>query len=119
VSPTIISLIFSKKCSKVISQSGNLFLFVIHPCNKNKVVATSVTSTQSLSLQHKKVDVIVEEYKDILSSPTGVSMHYQVKHPIDLTPDAPLPNGLVYRHSLMENDEIKCHIQDFLQKGHI
>jgi hypothetical protein len=65
------------------------------------------------------VDGIVEEYKDIFSSPTRVSAHCQVKHPIDLTPDAPLPNGPVYHPSLMENDEIKQHIQELLQKGHI
>jgi hypothetical protein len=46
-------------------------------------------------------------------------MHCQFKHPIDLTPDAPLPNGSFYLHSLMENDEIKCQIQEMLQKGHI
>jgi hypothetical protein len=61
----------------------------------------------------------MEEYIDIFSSPTGVPTHYQVKHPIDLTPDAPLPNGLVYCLSLMENDEIGRHIQELLQKGHI
>jgi hypothetical protein len=57
------------------------------------------------------VEGIVEEYKDIFSSPTEVSMHYQVKHPNDLTPSALLPNGPAYRRSLMENDEIKRQIQ--------
>jgi hypothetical protein len=61
----------------------------------------------------------MEEYRDILASPTGVPTHFQVKHPIDLTPNTPLPNGLVYRHSLMENDKIKRQIQEILQKGHI
>jgi hypothetical protein len=61
----------------------------------------------------------MEEYRNILSSPTGVPTHCQVKHPIDLTPGAPMPNGSVYCHSLMENDEIKSQIQELLQKGHI
>jgi hypothetical protein len=65
------------------------------------------------------VDEIMEEYKDIFTSPTGVPTHYQVKHPIDLTPDTPLPNGPVYQRSLMENDEIRNHIQELIQKGHI
>jgi hypothetical protein len=65
------------------------------------------------------VDVIVEEYIDIFVSPTRVLIHYQVKHPIYLTPDAPLPNGPIYRCSLMENDKIKRQIQEILQKGHI
>jgi hypothetical protein len=61
----------------------------------------------------------MEEYKDIFSSPIGVPIHCQVKHSIDLTPGTPLPNGPVYHHSLMENEEIKCHIQEMLEKGHI
>jgi hypothetical protein len=61
----------------------------------------------------------MEECKDIFSSPTGVPLHCQVKHPIDMTPGAPLRNGIVYHHSLLENEEIKCQIQEFLHKGHI
>jgi hypothetical protein len=65
------------------------------------------------------VDGIVEDYKDIFSSPIEVLTHFQVKHPIDLTPSAPLPNGPFYHRWLMENDEIKHQIQELLQKGHI
>jgi hypothetical protein len=65
------------------------------------------------------VDGIVEEYRDIFSSPTGVPMHCQVKHPIDLTLDTHLPNGPVYHHLLMEYEEIKHQIQELLKKGHI
>jgi hypothetical protein len=54
-----------------------------------------MASTESLSLQQKASGQIMEEYRDIFSSPNGVLTHYQVKHPIDLTPDAPLPNGPV------------------------
>jgi hypothetical protein len=61
----------------------------------------------------------MEEYRDIFSSPTRVLMHFQVKHPIDITLSAPLPNEPAYRFSLMENDEIKCLIQEILQKGNI
>jgi hypothetical protein len=117
--PTTISLISAKKCSKVISQTRKFIFFVIHAHSKKKVTATSMTSTQSLSLQQKQVDRIMEEYRDIFSSPTRVPMHCQVKHPIDLTPGAPFPNGPVYHRSLMENDEIKHQIQELLQKGHI
>jgi hypothetical protein len=49
-SPTVISLISSKKCSKGISHIEKFFFFVIHVHSKNKVAATSMTSTQSLSL---------------------------------------------------------------------
>jgi hypothetical protein len=61
----------------------------------------------------------MEEYLDIFSSPTGVPLHCQVKHPIDLIPDASLPNGPVYHRSLLENEEINRQIQELLHKGHI
>jgi hypothetical protein len=105
--PTAISLIYAKQCSKVISQTGKFVFFVIHAHSQQKVISSSVASTQCLSLQQNQVDKIVEEYKDIFISPTRVLTHYQVNHPIDLTPDASLPNGPVYRCSLMENDEIR------------
>jgi hypothetical protein len=70
-----------------------------------------MASMDNLSMQQKKVDKVVEEYKDILSSPTGVLLHCQVKHPIDMTPDGLLPNGPVYHCSLLENEEIKRQIQ--------
>jgi len=79
---------------------------VIHDHSKKKLASTSLTYTHSLSLQQKQVDGIVEEYRDIFSSPIGILTHCQVKHPIDLTIGAPLPNGLAYHHSLMENNEI-------------
>jgi hypothetical protein len=119
VSPTVISLISTKKCSKAISQAQTFVFFVIHDHSRQKFTTTSMTSTHSLSLQQKKVDEIMEEYKYIFSSPTGVPMHFQFKHPIDLTLGGPLANAPVYHPSLMENDEIKCHIQDILQKRHI
>ena len=65
------------------------------------------------------MEKVVEEYGDIFTSPTGVPLHYQVKHLIDMTPGAPLPNGPIYRHSVLENNEMKRKIQELLQKGHI
>jgi hypothetical protein len=65
------------------------------------------------------MDKVVGEYGDIFTSPAEVPLHCQVKHPIDLTPGAQLPNGSIYRRSFMENDEFKKQIQELLQKGHI
>ena len=92
---------------------------MIHSQGEKKVVATSMASTRDSATQQKQVDKVVEEYKDIFTSPNGVPLHCQVKHSIDLTLGAPLPNGLVYRNSLLENEEIKHQIQELLQKGHI
>jgi hypothetical protein len=65
------------------------------------------------------VDKILEEHKSIVASPNGVPFHCQVNHSIDLPHGVPLPNGLVYRSSIMENEEIKHQIQDLILKGHI
>ena len=62
---------------------------------------------------------IRDRYGDIFTSPTRVPLHCQVKHPIDLTPGVPLPNGMIYKFFVMENDEIKRQIQVLLQKGQI
>jgi hypothetical protein len=92
---------------------------VILSQSERNIAATSRASVDDLSTQQKQVDKVMEEYTDIFSSPIGVPLHCQVKHPIDLTPDAPLPNGPVYHHSLLENEEIKRQIQELLHKGHI
>ena len=78
-----------------------------------------MASTWDSTTQQKQVEKFMEEYKDIFTSPNGVPLHYKVNHSIDLTPRAPLPNRLIYRCSLLENEETKCHIQELLQNGHI
>jgi hypothetical protein len=107
VPPSVIFLIIAKLCGKVISQTRKFVFFMILSYSEINIVATSRASTTDLSKQQKKVDKVMEEYSDIFSSPTGVPLHCQVKHPIDLTLGILLPNGSVYHRSLLENEEIK------------
>jgi hypothetical protein len=86
VPPTVISLISAKQCRKVFSHTGKFFFFLICNQSENKVETTSMASSIGLSTQHKKVDTVMEKYKYIFSSPTGVPLHYKVKHSIDMTP---------------------------------
>jgi hypothetical protein len=90
VPPSASSLISTKQCRKVISHTGKFVLFVILSQSECKIIATSRASMIDLSTQHKQVDKVTEECLDIFSSSTGVPLHCQVKHPIDLTPSAPL-----------------------------
>ena len=53
--------------------------------SERNIVATSRAYTNNLSTQQNQVDKVMEEYSHIFSSPTGVPLHYQVKHPINLT----------------------------------
>eukprot|EP00253_Pinus_taeda_P012214 PITA_12214 len=114
---TAISLITAKQCSKLISKTKKFVFLMIHPQGKKKTMATA--SRQGPSARQLQMDKVVEEYEDIFSSPAGVPLHCQVKHSIDLTPGAPLPNGPIYWRSVLENDEIKRQIQELLQKSHI
>ena len=111
IPPNAISLISTKQCRKVISQTRKFVFFMIRSQNKRKIVATSKVSAADLSTQQKQVYKVMEEYSDIFSSPTGVPLHCQVQNTIDLTPDASLPNGPVYGFSLLQNEEIKWKIQ--------
>ena len=79
----------------------------------------ATSSRQGSSTQQQQMDKVVEEYGDIFTSPIGVPLHCQVKHPIDLTPSVLLPNGPIYWRSIMEKNEIKRQIQELLQKGDI
>jgi hypothetical protein len=119
VPPSVISLIFVKKCRKVISQIMKFVFFVILSHSEWKITTTSRVSAVDLSTQHKQVDKVVQEYSLIFSSPTRVPLYFQVKHLIDLTLGALLPNGPFYQRSLLENEEIKRKIQELIHKGNI
>jgi hypothetical protein len=93
VPPSAISLISAKKCRKFISQTRNFVFFVILSQNERNIAATSRFSVSDLSTQEKQVDKVMEEYSNILCSPTRVPLHCQVKHPIDMTPTHHSPMG--------------------------
>jgi hypothetical protein len=80
---------------------GKFGFFMIRSQNKKKITTTSRVSMVDLYTQKKKVDKVMEKYLDIFSSLTRVPLHCQVKHPIDMTPDKPLPNGTIYRRYQM------------------
>jgi len=69
-----------------------------------------MTSKQGPSVWQLQMEKVVDEYEDIFTSPVGVPLHYQVKHSIDLTLAVQLPNGPIFRCSMLENDEIKRKI---------
>jgi hypothetical protein len=110
-------LVTAKQCSKLIAKTRKFVFLMIRPEGKKKTVA--MTSRQAPSARKQQMDTVVEEYEDIFTSPARVPLHCQVKHPVDLTPGAPLPSGPIYQHSILENVEIKRQIHELLQKGHI
>jgi hypothetical protein len=67
VPPSVISLISTKQCRKVISQTGKFVFFMIHSQNKRKIAATSRVSAADLSTQQKQVDKVMKNTQ--ISSP--------------------------------------------------
>eukprot|EP00253_Pinus_taeda_P023032 PITA_23032 len=110
--PTAISLLTTKQCSRLISKNRKFVFLMICPQGKKKIVVT--TSIQGPSSRQQHMDKVVEEYEDIFTFPTGVPLHCQVKHSIDLIPGVPLPNRPIYPCSILDNDEIKRQNQELL-----
>eukprot|EP00253_Pinus_taeda_P033875 PITA_33875 len=88
-------------------------------CTQGKKKTVATTSKQGPSTQQLQMDKVMEEYEDIFTSLAGVPLHCQVKHSIDLTLGVSLPNGPIYRHFVLENNEIKRQIQELLQKDQL
>ena len=107
--PAAISLVTTKQCSKLISKTEKFVFLMTQPQGKKNIMA--MTSRHGPSTRQQQMDKVMKEYRDIFTSPTGVPLHCQVKHPIDLTPGSSLPNGPIDRRSVLENDEIKRQIQ--------
>ena len=70
--PPTISLVTAKKCSKLISQTRKFVFLMIRPQGKNNTVAT--TSRHGSSPQQQQMDKVVEEYRDIFTSPNLTHM---------------------------------------------
>jgi hypothetical protein len=70
VPPSVISLISTKQCRKVTSQTKKFVFFVIHSQSEKNIAATSKAYAADLSTQQKQVDNVMEEYSHIFSSPT-------------------------------------------------
>jgi hypothetical protein len=117
IPPSVISLISAKQCRKVISQTREFVFFVIRSQSKRKITATSRASMIDISTQKKQVDKVVEEYLDIFSSPIRVALHCQVKHPVNLTLGTLLPNGAIYRRSLLEKRRSRGRSKNFSTRG--
>jgi hypothetical protein len=62
---------------------------------------------------------IVSDYDDIFQVSKGLPPKRQFEHEIQLQQDVPLPNIGMYRLSVLENAEIKKHVQKLIEQGFI
>ncbi|GBG84100.1 hypothetical protein CBR_g37975 [Chara braunii] len=61
---------------------------------------------------------LLEEYKDLTESPTGV-VSRPIQHRIEIEPDSRTPKGAVYRMSPRELEELRKQLDELLEKGWI
>ena len=60
---------------------------------------------------------IISKYVEVCHEPIGLTPKRGIQHEIQLQQDVPLPNIGMYRMSLMQSEEIKKKIQDFVGRG--
>jgi hypothetical protein len=64
---------------------------------------------------------LLQEFKDVspIEIPPGLPPSRGIKHQIDLTPGATLPNCVAYRTSPEETKEIQGQVQELLDHGYV
>ena len=67
----------------------------------------------------RQVKHLLHGFEDVFRSPVGLPLERAIAHGIDLEPWASLPNAILYRRSVMENEEIKRQISELLEMGNI
>jgi len=67
------------------------------------------------------VSSLLQDYKDVSSEeiPTGLPPIRGIEHQIDLIPGASFPNRAAYRANPEETKEIRCQVQDLLDRGYV
>jgi hypothetical protein len=77
-----------------------------------------LTSTRVDDLP-EEIEKLLEEFADIVVEelPRSLPPIRSISHHIDLIPGASLPNKAAYRLTLQENEEVKRHVQDLMDKG--
>ena len=103
--PTV-GMVSTKQAKKLINHAHKFMLLMIKPQHSQNTTITSHLSTNHDSQQQQQVDRVLEEYQAVFKDPTGVPLHCQVKHSIDLVPGSSLLNAYFYRRFVLENEEI-------------
>ena len=112
-------MIYAKQAKMIINHAQELALIKINPQHSRKITATSQLTHKHNSQQQQWFNHYLDEYQNVFQEPDKVPLQFQVKYSIDLVPGSSLPNTSFYKRSIIENQEIRRKIQDFINKGHI
>lgn len=95
---------------------GKFILLMIRP--REDVSYSYVLSTMTLTpRQELEMEKLLEHFPDLFMDVGGLPPHRPVEHDIQLIGDSPLPNLIIYRHSVEESKEIKRQVNDLLEQG--
>jgi hypothetical protein len=108
-----LSLVNVGQMKRLVNASKNFVLLMIKPKNDIENKAFQGCDTKLKSDLYE----VVNQYDEMFKEPKGLPPKRGIQHEIQLQQDCPLPNIGMYRMSVMENDEIKKQIQEFLDKG--
>eukprot|EP00268_Persea_americana_P043098 TRINITY_DN43212_c0_g1_i5.p1 TRINITY_DN43212_c0_g1~~TRINITY_DN43212_c0_g1_i5.p1 ORF type:complete len:723 (-),score=103.29 TRINITY_DN43212_c0_g1_i5:2428-4533(-) len=89
-------------------ETGIVYLLVVKEQHQNGEVPDSVRA-------------IIEEVSEVFLEelPSRLPPLRDIQHQIDLVPGAALPNRPHYRMSPKEHEELRCQVEELLDKGHI
>jgi hypothetical protein len=104
--------------------------------NENKIeeiILVNVTEENIISNKDSKISISnitllpdneinewTRNYKDVLSKPAeGLLPHWDIEHTIDLVPNAIPQSQPPYRHSFIEEEELKKQLEELIELGRI
>jgi len=65
----------------------------------------------------EEVKKVISEFEDLFQIPKELPPKKDIQHKIQLHQDVALPNIGLYRHSIMESEEIKKQVKELLDQG--
>jgi len=109
-----ISLITAGQAKRLINAGQMFALAMVRSQNEVEIVK----ALDECIPQHKyEVKKVISEFEDLFQIPNELPPKRDIQHEIQLLPDVALPNIGLYRHSFMENEEIKRQVKELLEQG--
>ena len=114
--PPSVELATAGQVKRVVSTRAPAFVMLLREVI-NHADASHVIPGDLSKEEREEAKAILERYKELFQEPKGLPPSREIEHQIDLVDGEPLPNLSLYRHSLVETEEIKKQVEDLLGQG--